>query len=174
MQGSSLLAWLVPWWITMQEHEREHMDSCIFLVSTKLLLRTNEVVDRLEHFHISSKDMENRDAIRESGYRRDIGKFTACKLMVVPHLFISNPVCQVSIWNEMLDSSRVCQLKILRLILLNLLLSSNMVFKFETRTPVSFILNVKELNRKVILQVYHCAVVKHHVEVGRLISAKAT
>ena len=65
----------------------------------------------------------------------------------------------------MLDSSRVCQFEVFRFILLYLLLAREEVFKLETWAPVSFVLNVEELDRDVVLQVDHCPMVKHNVEV---------
>ena len=90
--------------------------------------------------------------------------------MHVLNVFIPLPVKNVRIGDKVLDSSRVCQLKVLRFVLLNLLLSREVVLKLKTWAPVSFVLNIEELHREVGLQIDHRTMVKHHVEVCLLVT----
>ena len=85
--------------------------------------------------------------------------------MQILDIFISLPVEQVRIGDEVLDSARMCQFEIFRFILLDLLLSRDVILQLKTWAPVSFILNVEELDGEIVLQIDHCSMVKHYVEV---------
>ena len=54
---------------------------------------------------------------------------------------------------------------------MHLLLARQVIFQLESWAPVSFVLNVEELDREVVLQVDHCPMVKHNVEVRLLMSS---
>jgi hypothetical protein len=60
-------------------------------------------------------------------------------------LLVANPVSQVRIGDEVLDSSWMSELKVLLLVHLDLLLAIHVINKLELRAPVSLILNVEEL-----------------------------
>jgi hypothetical protein len=60
-------------------------------------------------------------------------------------LLVANPVSQVRIGDEVLDSSWMSELQVLLLVHLNLLLAIHVINKLELWAPVSLILNIEEL-----------------------------
>ena len=64
----------------------------------------------------------------------------------------------------MLDPARMRQFQVLLAILLHLLLALHVLLELSTRAPVSFVLNVEELHREIVLEVDKGSVVEHHVE----------